>query len=254
MIDVNLKGCELIEKLPELWAPNLENLNLVYCIKIDKLPKLWAPNLGNLYLAYCKNLVEIDECFGSLEKLEAWYLDHCENLQILPSQLRLKSLDFFYLSDCSRLEKLPNFHLEMECLKTLYLDGSVIREVPSSIEHLTKLDELSLYKCKNLRDVPDGIYKLQQLQKLWTGTFKLRPMCDSFDSSSRYGFEKMAHLSIVSYESIVELDLLMKPGYFPALGIINLCGNHIVTTPGSISRFGRLESLAILDCNLLRVF
>ena len=64
----------------------------------------------------------------------------------------------------------------------------------------------------------------------------------------------MAHLSIVSYESIVELDLLMKPGYFPALGSINLCGNNIVTTPGSISRFGRLESLAILDCNLLRVF
>ena len=64
----------------------------------------------------------------------------------------------------------------------------------------------------------------------------------------------MAHLSIVSYESIVELDLLMKPGYFAALGSINLCGNNIVTTPGSISRFGRLESLAILDCNLLRVF
>ncbi|XP_075657271.1 TMV resistance protein N-like isoform X2 [Castanea sativa] len=248
--DVNLKGCEFITKLPKLWAPNLEKLNLSSCHNLVRLPKLRAPNLKFLKLSFCRNLVEIDECFSSHKKLEVWFLDGCNNLQILPSQLRLKSLYFFTLSDCSRLEKLPNFHPEMECLKTLYLHGSAIREVPSSIEHLTKLEKLSLFACKNLRDLPDSIYKLQQLWKLTTPTGKLRLTCNSSDSSSGYEFVKMKELKFVGREGIIELDLLKEPDYFPALERIDLCKNNIVTIP-DISRFPRLKSLNIMECKLL---
>ena len=274
LIDVNFHGCKFITKLPKLRAPNLENLSFSFCenlVKLSKLwapnlkgldlfncenlvrlPKLWVPNLEYLYHSYCRNLVEIDECFGSLEKLKSWYLGDCGNLQILPSQLRLKSLDFFVLSDCSRLEKLPNFHPEMECLKTLYLCGSGIRAVPSSIEHLTKLEELIFFGCKNLRDLPNSIYKLQQLRDLKIPTGKLRPTCNSFDSSSRYGFVKLEELRFMGFEGIIELDLLMKPNYFPALKRIELYRNNTVTIPESISRFPRLKSLDIMDCKLLR--
>ena len=155
LIDVNLSYCEFITKLPKLWAPNLEILKLTGCKNLVKLSELGAPNLRILDLSGCENLVEIDECFGSLEKLRAWFLDGCRKLQILPSQLRLKSLFSFSLSSCLRLEKLPNFHPEMECLNTLELERSGIREVPSSIEHLTELKILSLLECKNLVDLPD---------------------------------------------------------------------------------------------------
>ena len=252
LIDVNLSECEFITKLPKLWALNLEKLNLSYCKNLVKLPKLWAPNLEYLNLSKCKNLVEIDECFGSLEKLKRWDLEDCRNLQILPSQLRLKSLYIFDLSNCSRLKKLPNFHPEMECLKTLYLYGSGIREVPSSIEHLTKLEKLTLFSCKNLRDLPDSIYKLQQLRYLETPIAKLRRTCNSFDGSSGCGFVKMKGLYFRRYEAIIELDLLMKPDYFPALEIIDLSYTNIVTIPESISRFPRLEKLSIRNCKLLR--
>ena len=252
MINVNLIGCKFITEFPELWAPNLENLNLSFCENLVKLPKLWAPNLENLLLLFCKNLVEIDECFGSLEKLTIWYLEGCRRLQILPSQLRLKSLDSFVLSECSRLEKLPNFYPEMECLKTLYLYGSGIREVPSSIEHLTELETLNLLECKNLGDLPDSIYKLQQLQYFSTSTAKLRPTCDSFDGSSGYGFVNMLALDFAGYEGIIELDLLMKPDYFPALDRIDLSCTNIVTIPESISRFPRLHLLDARNCKLLR--
>ena len=221
MKDVNLNGCEFITKLPKLCTPKLETLNL----------------------ASCENLVEINECFGSLEKLKRWNLCYCRKLQFLPSQLRLKSLKYFYLTGCSRLEKLPDFHQEMECLQILYLDRSDIREVPSSIEHLTKLDTLSLFECKNLQNLPDSIYKLQQLRILGTSTTKLRPTCNSFDSSSKY---------FQHYENIIELDLLMKPDYFPTLEIIDLSETNIVTIPKSISRFSRLNSLFIRNCKLLR--
>ena len=236
LTDVNFEDCEFITILPKLWAPNLENLNLPYCKNLVKLPKLWAPNLKNLNLRYCENLVEMDECFGYLEKLRMWYLDGCKKLQFLPSQLRLKSLHSFYLTGCSRLEKLPDFHQEMECLKGLYLSGSGIREVPSSIENLTKLNRLILHNCKNLWDLPDSICKLQRLWELRTSTTKLRPTCNSFDSSSEG----------------CELDLLMKPDYFPALKILGLSETNIVTIPKSISRFPKLEILFITNCKLLR--
>ena len=250
--NVNLSYCEFITKLPKFWAPNLENLNLSFCKNLVKLTELGAPNLGYLKLSHCENLVEIDECFGSLDELTEWFLDGCRKLQILPSQLRLKSLGYFSLSGCSSLEEFPNFLPEMECLKNLYLNGSGIREVPSSIEHLTKLKELNLYKCKNLGDLPDSIYKLQQIRELGTPTAKLRPTCDSFDGSSGYGFVNMTILDFDGYEGIIELDLLMKPDYFPALESIDLSYTNIVTISESISRFPRLIKLYATNCKLLR--
>ncbi|XP_075657008.1 TMV resistance protein N-like isoform X2 [Castanea sativa] len=231
---------------------NLIAINLSGCEFITKLPKLWAPNLEDLDLSSCQNLVEIDEYFGSHEKLEFWNLIDCRNLQILPSQLRLKSLVSFYLSGCSRLEKLPDFHPEMDCLETLDLENSGIREVPSSIEHLTKLEDLNLYDCKNLRDLPDSIYKLQQLLYLWTPTAKLRPTWNPFNGSSGYGFVNLTDLELSDKEGMIELDLLMKPDYFPALERIDLSRTNIVTIPEIISKFPRLEELDIRDCKLLR--
>ena len=233
---LGLCWCKNLVKLPKLWAPKLKYLDLSFCKNLVKLHKLWAPNLEDLDLSFCENLVEIDECFGYLEKLRRWGLHDCIKLQFLPSQLRLKSLNSFVLTGCSRLEKLPDFHQEMECLNGLYLSGSGIREVPSSIEHLTKLKELCLENCKNLRDLPDSICKLQQLLRLWTSTTKLRQTCNSFDSSSE-GYE---------------LDLLMKPDYFPALEILDLSETNIVTIPKSISRFPKLRHLSITNCKLLR--
>jgi len=252
LIDVDLSDCKFITELPKLWAPNLESLELFGCENLVKLTELGAPNLKYLGHSYCKNLVEIDECFGSLEKLKKWNLRNCGKLQILPSQLRLKSLYLFILSGCTSLEKLPNFHPEMERLNTLLLEGSGIREVPSSIKHLNKLEKLYLFGCKNLGDLPDSIYKLQQLRVLDISTAKLRPTCDSFDVSSGYGFVNMTRLDFKGYEGIIELDLLMKPDYFPALETINLDCTNIVTIPESISRFPRLIQLNAQNCKLLR--
>ena len=85
-----------------------------------------------------------------------------------------------------------------------------------------------------------------------TPTAKLRPTCNSFDSSSGYGFLKMTSLELFNCESIIELDLLMKPDYFPALYYLGLRGTNIITIPESISRFPRLSLLSIENCKHLR--
>ncbi|KAK7819152.1 disease resistance protein adr2 [Quercus suber] len=98
---------------------NLTMISLRSCEFITKLPDLCCPNLEKLDLGDCKNLIEVHESIGFLEKLKVWNLEGCSQLQILPSMLMLKSLKHFNLCFCGRLEKFPDIHPEMNCLSTL---------------------------------------------------------------------------------------------------------------------------------------
>ncbi|XP_075674248.1 TMV resistance protein N-like [Castanea sativa] len=95
-----------LEKLfkQEFQFQNLKSINLSECESITKLPNLCAPNLENLDLSCCKNLVECDESIGFLEKLQKLYLFGCEKLQNLPSHLMWKSLDILDISLCLSLD------------------------------------------------------------------------------------------------------------------------------------------------------
>ena len=187
--------------------------------------------MKHLNLRGCKFITKLPNlCTPNLEILS---LSNCENLvEIHESGEFLHKLKTWNLDYCKKLQNLPN-NLMLTSLEVL--------------------ERLGLYGCKNLRDLPDGIYKLQQLEYLRTSTAKLRPTCNSFDSSSGYGFLKMTSLQFWwCYRSIIELDLLMKPDYFPALEWIILSGTNIITIPESISRFPRLRALSIDNCIHLR--
>ena len=210
-----------------------------------------TPNLETLDLTSCRNLVTVHESIGFLESLQEWNLLGCRSLQNLPNNLRLKSLKEFVLTSCSKLEKFPNLHPEMKRLKKLYLSDSGIRELPSSIGYLTQLTILSLFNCRNLRDLPDSIYKLQMLEDLIIDIAKLRPLCNSFDGLSEYGFSSLRELIVSGYCGI-ELEFLMKPNHFPVLEYLDLSGTDIVSIPESLHRFTTLESLRIDYCKQLR--
>ena len=186
--------------------------------------------MKHLNLSGCNFITKLpDLCTPNLETLD---LSYCENLVKIPESGEfLHKLKTWNLVYCKKLQNLPN-NLMLTSLEVL--------------------ETLNLYGCKNLRDLPDGIYKLQQLRYFITPTAKLRPTCNSFDSPSCYGFLKMTQLIFWGWQSITELDLLMKPDYFPALEGINLAGTDIITIPESISRFPRLKSLYIEDCKHLR--
>ena len=128
-------------------------IDLSDCKSITKLPDLCSPNLEKLNLSLCENLIEVHDSIGFLEKLKLWNLYCCSQLQILPSMLKLKSLEHFDLRHCSMLEKFPDIHPEMKCLKELILNDSGIRELPSSLLYLTGLDTLQLLGCGKLTNV-----------------------------------------------------------------------------------------------------
>ena len=181
-------------------------------------------------------------------------LSGCKFITKLPN-LRTPNLEILSLLYCVNLVEIHESGEFLHKLKTWNLHGcKKLQNLPNNLmlTSLEVLESLALTGCKNLRDLPDGIYKLQQLRRLSTPTAKLRPTCNSFDSFSGYGFLKMTSLNVSANTSIIELDLLMKPDYFPALEWIILDATNIITIPESISRFPRLRALSIENCKHLR--
>ena len=78
-----------------------------------------SPNIKELKLRDCKNLVEIDDSVGRLDKLEVWNLFNCVKLETFPSCLSMKSLRHFNLCGCYSLKKFPNISQEMRSLGSL---------------------------------------------------------------------------------------------------------------------------------------
>uniref|UniRef100_A0A7N2R304 TIR domain-containing protein n=1 Tax=Quercus lobata TaxID=97700 RepID=A0A7N2R304_QUELO len=214
----------------EFQYENLKAIRLVSCESIIKLPDLCCPNLENLEIKYCKKLIEVDKSIGFHEKLKRWDLTGCSHLQILPSTLKLKSLEYFELNGCRRLEKFPDIHPEMNCLKYLDFFRCGFRELPSSLLYLTGLNPLGL-----------GVSKLTNF------------LVGAKNFSGPTGFLCLNQLDLSGSPRIeVELDSWMQPDYFPVLESLSLASTGIVTIPESISRFTKLKFLEIQDCKELR--
>ena len=224
------------------------------CISIKKLPDLCCPNLEELEHIYCLYLFEVHESFGFLKKLKVWNLHECVRLRILPSTLRLKSLEYFNLDGCSSLEKFPDIHPEMKCLKKLIVHDSKIRELPSSLWYQTGLVELRMSYCRELTNFQFGANKSQMREEEDIPSAKLRLACTSFNNFlGPTGFLCLTLLDLSNSRiNNVELDSWMQPDYLPVLTNLCLSETGIVTIPESISRFPRLLRLDIQDCEKLR--
>nr|XP_023911110.1 disease resistance-like protein DSC2 isoform X3 [Quercus suber] len=205
---------------------NLKSLNLEKNLTFRKLPDLCTPNLEKLDITGCKNLIEIDEAIGSLDKLKELSLGGCIKLKTLPSTLRLKSLEFIALNNCESLEKFPNIHSEM-VPNFLGLGGTNIREWPSSPGNLIGgLEELFLDSCQNF---------------------------DFLVSFSTYEFTNLTVLEVSDCDgNIIESHILTRPESFPSLTYLGIRDSSIVTIPGSISRFARLHELDVRNSKKLR--
>ena len=118
----DLTNCRNLKILPSpLVLRSLKYFYLNFCGRLEKFPPICAPNLELLDTNFCKNLIEVHESVGDLDKLRWWNLKSCIKLEILPS-LQLRSLETLNLNDCGRLEKFPDIHPEMKYLWGLVYD------------------------------------------------------------------------------------------------------------------------------------
>ena len=241
----DLERCSKLKILPSrLMLRSLKYFSLSNCKRLKKFPDICAPNLELLNISYCKNLREVHESVGDLDKLKWWDLHSCKKLEILPSRLQLRSLKGFNLNDCGRLEKFPDIHPEMKYLQSLQMSKSGIREWPSSFTHLTKeLRNLELSNIENLWNFLHSRNKLQLLEEIDI------PTANSFDSFSGYGSLSLTYLQLNSWDGdITELDFQ----YFPLLNDLIIYDSNIISIPQSISGLARLERIQIGNCKRLR--
>ena len=147
-------------------------MDLSYCKNITKVPdlSLIAPNIKELNLGACINLVEVHQSVGLLEKLRFWDLFGCQNLRIIPRNLKLKSLKKIYFDGCESLEQGTEALFSsigyLIGLRQLSISLKNVKEVPSSISNLKNLNFLLMDDCDNFpkaMDTPDCFPKLEIL-------------------------------------------------------------------------------------------
>nr|KYP63958.1 TMV resistance protein N [Cajanus cajan] len=143
--EMKLSGCKLLKQVPDLSG---------------------APNLKKLHLDHCKNLVEVHDSIGFLQKLEVLNLDYCTSLRVLPCGINLTSLETLSLRICTSLKSFPEILGKMENLRYIYLNDSAIRELPFSFGNLVGLTMLTLSGCNGLLELPSSIFMLPKLEIL----------------------------------------------------------------------------------------
>lgn len=133
-------------------------MNLSRSTRLKELPDLSnAPNLETLELGYCENLVELPPSIANLHRLKELWMQSCINLEIIPSQINLASLERVNMAGCLRLRGFPDISTNM---RQLFLSGTWVEEVPSSISMCSRLWYLDLSRCINLKtltNLPESV-------------------------------------------------------------------------------------------------
>ncbi|KAL0006632.1 hypothetical protein SO802_008134 [Lithocarpus litseifolius] len=234
-------------------------VNFSSCNLITKIPDLsMTPNVTKLNLSYCHNLVEIDDSVGRLDKLEAWDLFGCKNLETLPNWLTMKSLTSFNLYGCERIKKFPNILHEMKGVEYLNLKGNYTNKLPPSFGNLIGLKELIISSNSEL---PGSIYNLQHIERLELNgeiifpknvEIDRQPMCASIGCSSKNVFPMLKQLQLVGFYIDLEIQLILNYCCRLSLEELEIYKSKVVTLPESMSRCERLHTLILRGCDELR--
>ena len=237
-------------------------MDLSWCYLITKIPDLsMTPNITQLKLRGCANLVEIDDSVGHLDKLKVWDLYACKKLETLPNCLTMKSLTYFDLEACKSIKKFPNILHEMKGVKELHLQGNCTNELPPSFGNLIGLKGLLIELNSGEAHLPGSIYNLQHIERLEFFGNVIFPknveidrqsMCNSHGCSYKYVFPRLKELRFFGNEICSEIEFILNYCCPHTLEELEISASEVVTLPESMSRFERLHTLSIRDCNEFR--
>jgi len=206
-----------------------------------------AKNLRKLCLDNCKNLVEVHNSIGVLDKLTWFTAIGCTSLRTLPQSFKLTSLEYLSLRKCSSLQRLPNILEEMKHMKNLDLCGTAIEQLPYSFRKLTGLKYLVLDKCKRLNQIPINILMLPKLERLTA------VKCGRYVNLILGKSEGQVRLA--SSESLRDFRLNyndLTPTSFPNVEFLDLTGCAFKVLPECISQCRFLRNLVLDNCKELQ--
>ncbi|KAH0713893.1 hypothetical protein KY289_009852 [Solanum tuberosum] len=253
LTELNLWGCESLERFPYVNVESLESLNLRSCSSLEKFPEI----LGRMKLeleimTLCSGIRELPLSFFDLQPhLTELDLRGMDNLVCLPSSIcKLKGLVKLYVSQCSKLESLPEEIGELENLEKLHASWTLISQLPSSIVWLNKLKLLAF---ANVKSEDRGSFVFPPLNRIKSLTFERDKSEDRanfvFPPVSE-GLRSLEDLDL-SYCNLIDGGLPEDIGSLSSLKELHLSGNKFEHLPRSIAQLGALEYLDLSNCKRL---
>ncbi|XVE50280.1 hypothetical protein DITRI_Ditri01bG0149700 [Diplodiscus trichospermus] len=158
----------------EEWTEDLEKVSLMANKQLQipsQMPPLKCQKLTTLLLSKC-SIKSIPECFfEQMRGLKILDLSYNRFIKSLPNSIsNLESLTTLLLGWCEDLEKLPSF-LKLQALKKLDLEGTNIKDIPHGMEKLVNLKYLDLSDTR-ITGIADRILaKFTSLQHLALNIF-----------------------------------------------------------------------------------
>ena len=226
---------------------NLRVLNFNYCQFIEQIPDVSVvPNLEELSFCWCKNLTEVHNSVGLLDKLRVLDAKCCKKLRSFPA-LMLPALEKLHLSCCSSLKSFPEILGKMENLTKLELDYTPIKEFPFSIRYLTRLERLVLQSAR-LVQLPSSIFVMTELKYL-----RIRH-CDGLSLRTQHEGEKQVTSIVFSNQQNFDFSNCNASNEFLQIGfpwfvnvkVLNLSSNNFTILLACIRKCSFLKVL-ILD-------
>ncbi|ESQ47420.1 hypothetical protein EUTSA_v10027634mg [Eutrema salsugineum] len=140
--------------LEKLWEgtqtlANLKKMDFKGSSLLKALPDLSnATNLEELDISFCDALEELPSSIANLDKTNLLQMDSCKSLEVIPSLVKLTSLELIKMWIMSRLRILPD--IPTSILK-LSVNASRVEELPASLRHCSRLESVELFSCTNLK-------------------------------------------------------------------------------------------------------
>ncbi|KAB2006203.1 hypothetical protein ES319_D11G326500v1 [Gossypium barbadense] len=163
-----VKAGKQLKELPneEEWGEDLEKVSLMYN-SISAIPQHMKcpkfPKLTTLLLSH-NSLKEIPESFFEhFPNLKILDLSHNPFVSLPSSISALEELKVLLLNGCNNLESLPTV-LKLQALKKLRLGGSGIKEIPQGLEMLVNLRYLDLLAKHPILRNPEQMSKFNKLE------------------------------------------------------------------------------------------
>ncbi|XP_058779383.1 TMV resistance protein N-like [Vicia villosa] len=254
LVVLNLPKSHIKMDEPFKKFEHLTFMNFSDCDSLTKLPDVSAtPNLTRILVNNCRNLVDIHESVGDLDKLVTLSTEECPKLKSFPRGLRSKYLEYLNLRKCSNIQSFPDVLAEVENMKNIDIGGTGIKKFPSSIENFKGLEELVLTSCANVEDLPSNTDMFQSIEELNVEGCPQLPklLWKSLENRTNDWHPKLSNLSLKNCNvSDEDLELILK--CFLQLKWLILSDNNFLTIPDCIEDLSHLLLLNLENCKHLR--
>ncbi|KAG2667501.1 hypothetical protein I3760_15G118200 [Carya illinoinensis] len=230
--------------IKEIITWKFKNLKIIRFSECNFLTRISdfssCSNLEKLDIQKCRNLVEVHDSVGFLDKLVSLGLAYCPSLKSFPRSLKLRSLRDLTFRHCFKLQNFPQIECKMEVLSSIHLLGTPFKEWPSSIiGHLTPaINSLSL--------MPSGPSQMLEGNVVHFTDYTIELKEYEPDSSINGCFTGIEHLSIVgSLMDLVRLPIRIPHlQHLKSLSLTNhpdLAIDEIHTSFGYLTRLKKLR-------------